>query len=85
MDIQAIFKGTTVKDPELMRKIVLANENIITDCVNNIKKVKAVINFHTSTYVYGQGDLYNATELTAALLDLQSNCEMIINKLNELK
>lgn len=85
MQLNRIYYGTLHQEPELMRKIVQANDNTLSDCINNIKRYKAIINFHTSTYVFGQNDLYNATELTAALIDLKSNCEMIINKLDELK
>lgn len=85
MNYQAIVDGTTKQNPDLMRKIVMANDVTFSECVNAIKKNKAVINFHTSTYVFQQGDLFNPVELSAALFDLKSNCEMIINKLNELK
>lgn len=85
MKIDQLYYGTLYQEPELMRKIVLANENTLNDCYNEIKRCKAIINFHTSTYVYGQNELYNPTELTAALIDMNSACQMIINKLNEIK
>lgn len=83
MNIKAIVDGTTEQNPDFMRKIVIANDVTLSECINGIKKNKAVINFHTSTYVYQQSDLFNPIELSAALIDLKSNCEMIINKLNE--
>ena len=85
MNTKQLLEGTGEQNPDLMRKIILANDVTLTECLNNIKRNKAVINFHTSTYVFQQSDLYNAAELTAALLDMESNCQMIINKLKELK
>lgn len=85
MNFKEILNGTVNQDPDLMRKIIAANDCIFTECLNDIKRAKAIINFHTSTYVFQQGDQYNAAQLTGALVDLKGACEMIINKLNEIK
>ena len=85
MNTKAIVDGTTQKNPEFMRKLHLANEVTLTECFNAIKRNKAVLNFHLSVYHFQQADLYNPIELAAAIIDMQSNCQMIINKLNELK
>ena len=84
MNTTKLLNGTTEQNPDYMRKLVLANDVTLSECINGIKRNKAVINFHTSTYVFQQGDLYNPIELSAAIIDLHANCTMIINKLNEL-
>jgi len=85
MYFKELLEGTYSEAPELMKKIVSANDGTLTACINDIKRSKAIINFHTSVYVFQQRDQYNAAQLTAALVDLHSACEMIINKINELK
>ena len=85
MYFKELLEGTYLEQPELMNKIVSANDGTLTACINDIKRSKAIINFHTSVYVFQQRDQYNAAQLTAALVDLHSACEMIINKINELR
>jgi hypothetical protein len=85
MNNKAIVDGTTEKNPEFMRKLFIANEVTLTECFNDIKRNKAVLNFHLSVYYFQQSDLYNGNELAAAVIDMRNNCEMIINKINELK
>jgi len=85
MDTHNLFNKIEAKDVEFMRKLTLANEVTLTEGFNALKKNKAVINFHLSTYNFQQADLYNPIELTAALLDMQSNLEMMLDKLNEMK
>lgn len=84
MNTKKILNATQAEDPDLMRKIIIANDVTFTECINQIKRCKAIINFHTSTYVYGQKDLYNGVELTGALVDLSQACELITNRINEI-
>ena len=85
MNNKAIVDGTTEKNPEFMRKLFAANEVTLTECFNDIKRNKAVLNFHLSVYYFQQSDLYNGNELAAAVIDLKSNLELMLNKLNEFK
>jgi hypothetical protein len=85
MNIQNLVNGTLAKDPDLMRKIVNANDVTLTEAFLMMKRAKTIINFHTSNYVFGSVDNYDAVELAAAIIDLSSYCQIIVNKLNELK
>jgi len=85
MNTKKLLDNLTINNPDYMRKLYNANEVTLTECFNNIKRNKAVINFHLSTYMFQQQDLYNPIELAAALIDLQNSCTLIINRLNDLK
>jgi len=85
MNIEKLVNGALAKDPDLMRKIVTANDVTLTECFLMMKRAKTIINFHTSNYVFGSVDNYDAVELAAAIIDLSSYCQIIVNKLNELK
>jgi len=85
MDTKKLLENLTTPNPEYMRKLNISNEVTLTECFNNLKRNKAVINFHLSTYMFQQSDLYNPVELAAAFIDMKSNLQMMLNKLNELK
>ena len=85
MNTKQLLDNLTTNNPDYMRKLYNANEVTLTECFNNIKRNKAVINFHLSNYIFSQKDLYNPIELAAALIDMKSNCDLIINRLNDLK
>lgn len=85
MNTTKLLENLTVGKFDYMQKLYNANEVTLTECFNNIKRNKAVINFHLSNYIFSQKDLYNPVELAAALIDMKSNCDLIINRLNELK
>jgi len=85
MNIEKLVNGTLAKDPDLMRKIVTANDVTLSEAFLMMKKAKTIINFHTSNYVFGSVDNYDAVELSAAIIELSNYCQIIINKINELK
>ena len=85
MNTKQLLENLSKNNPDYMRKLYNANEVTLTECFNNIKRNKAVINFHLSSYMFQRADLYEPIELAAALIDMQNSCTLIINRLNELK
>jgi hypothetical protein len=71
-------------NPELMRKISIANECSLTEALNQIKRNKAIINFHCSVYNFQQKNLYEPIALAAALIDMKQYLQIMLDKLNEL-
>jgi hypothetical protein len=85
MNANELLNNLENANVHFMHKLHCANEVTLTECFNALKKNKAVLNFHLSTYMFQQKDLYNPLELAAAILDMESNLKMMLNKLNELK
>lgn len=85
MCTKQFLDNLTNGDPDYMRKLNISNEVTLTECFNGLKRNKVVINFHLSTYMFQQSDFYNPVELAAALIDMEANLQMMLNKLKELK